>query len=155
MNLIGTNTHLGAEAKAHPIAHAGAGVPKDAGAVDALLELFGDERGGGEDAVGVVGGVGVDVGDGEGAGGESAFGGVGGRWGGDGFDGEDRGEEFGGVVFFCCVLKECGLSFWEGRGEGGFGKGVAAERDASFEEGGGDGREGCAEGGFVDEERFH
>ncbi len=71
---------------------------------------------------------------------------------GDGFDGEDGGEELGGVVFFCCCLEDCGLGFREGGGESGFGIRVAAERDAFFQEGGCDGGEHGGQGGFVDEE---
>lgn len=122
MDLISADTDLGAEAEAHAVRHAGARVPEDAGGVDGVLELAGDGGGGRQDGVGVVGGVGVYVGDGEGAGcgggggwacAWGSGGGGGGRgcfcwclgWGGDGFDGEDGGEEFGRVVFFRCVLE--------------------------------------------------
>ena len=64
------------------------------------------------------------MGDCETAGG--AGGSVGGR--GDGFDGEDWSEEFGCVVFFCCVLEDQSLVFWKDSGQGTFGFSVAAER---------------------------
>ena len=69
MDLIRADPYLRAESKAHPVRHAGAGVPEHAGRVDAALEFRGSGGGGGDDGIGVVGGVGVDVGDGEGDGG--------------------------------------------------------------------------------------
>lgn len=129
MDLVGADADLGAEAEAHAVRHAGARVPEDAGGVDGVLELAGDGGGGREDGVGVVGGVGVDVGGGEGAG--CASGGRARAWGGgDGFDGEDGGEELGRVVFLRCVLEGGGLVVQEGGREGGFGLSVAAEGDA-------------------------
>ena len=97
MYLIRANAHFRAETKPHPVRHPGAGIPEHAGAVDGGLEGLGYWFRGGEDGVGVVGAVGVDMGDGEGEG--EVWGG-----GDDGLDGEDGGEEFGVVVGVCGVL---------------------------------------------------
>ena len=97
MDLIGADAHLGPESVAHPIGHASGGVPIYACGVDGGHEFFGQGGGGGEDAVGVVRAVGVDVGYCSGKG-----------W--DGLYGEDWGEELGCVVGVLGVLEEmCGL----------------------------------------------
>ena len=80
VNLVGTDAHLGAKAIAHPVRHTRAGVPIHAGGIHAGHERLGGALGRGEDGVGVVGGVRVDVRDGE-------VDGVG--HGGDSLDGED------------------------------------------------------------------
>lgn len=63
MDFIRAYPHLRPKTIAHPVGEPRGGVPVDAGAVDGGHEGFGGGGRGGDDAVGVVGGVGVDVGD--------------------------------------------------------------------------------------------
>ena len=91
MDLIGTNSYLRAEAKSHPIGHSSRGIPEDACGVDAGHELLSEGRGRSEDGVGVVGAVGVYVGD--------CFGDCG-----DCFDSQDEGEMLCVIVTFFSVL---------------------------------------------------
>lgn len=146
VDLIRADAHLGTEPKPHPVRHARACVPEDAGAVDTGVESLRCLARGSYDGIGVRWGVGVDVRDSEIAGcGERR----------DGFHGEDEVEEFGAEVFLCGVLYDGGLMLGEGGEECGFGRGVAAEGDAVLKE--------CfcysgEEGGeyvFVDEEGFY
>ena len=96
MDLIRTDPYLRPKSKSHSIRHPRARIPKHARGVNTCLELMRHGRIAGEDCVCVFGRVRVYVGDCEMAG--CAGGVVGGC--GDGFDGKDWGEEFGGVVFF-------------------------------------------------------
>lgn len=101
MDLIRANAHLSAKTKSHPIRHPRTRVPKNACRIHTGLKLICYFRGRGQNGISVLRRVGVDVGDCEtarGAGGSA-------RGCRDGFDGENRSEEFGCVVFFCCVLE--------------------------------------------------
>ena len=97
MDLIRRDADFGAKPKTHSIRHSSTRVPEDARTVHACLEALGEVRGRSEDRVGVMGGVGINVGDGE-------VQGVG--EGGDGFDGEDGSEEFSCKILFYCFLQQ-------------------------------------------------
>ena len=61
MDLIRADAHLGAKTISHPVGKPRRRVPVDACAVDGGHECFGGGGGGRDDAVRVVGAVGVDV----------------------------------------------------------------------------------------------
>ena len=87
VDFVGGDADFRAEAVLEAVGETGGGIDHDAGAVDRAQEGAGVSVGFGDDAVGVVAAVGVDVGDG-------FFEAV------DDFDGEDGGEVFGVPVFF-------------------------------------------------------
>lgn len=105
MRLSRAHSHLRPESVPEPVCEPRTRIHKYSGAVDPSAERLCVGVVLGDDAVGVVGGVVVDVGDGGGEGG-------------DDLDGEVGFEELGVVVFCCC-------GSYEGRegGEGGSGRG--------------------------------
>ena len=68
MDLVRADPDLSPKSKPHPVRHTRAGVPEHAGGIDTALKLLRDAGGGGEDGVGLVRIVGIDVGYCEGAG---------------------------------------------------------------------------------------
>ncbi len=132
MELVGGDADLGAEAEFAAVGEAGGDVVHDAGGIDGVEEFFRLGIVGGDDAVGVVGAVGVDVGDG-------------GFHVRDDFDGEDFLEILGGPVF---------LGGGDEIGEDGEAFGAAAQLDFFGAEGGGDFGEKFRGDGFLDEEGF-
>ena len=148
MDLVRTDPDLGAEAKPHSVRHAGACVPEDACTVNTVLKALRQIGRGGENGVGMVRGVGVDVSDGKVYGRPAEIGG-------NGFDSEDKVEEFGREVFLCSVLEDSCMGRGEGSGEGCFRRGVTAEGNTFGKEGSGDiGEDGC-KSGFINQKGFH
>ena len=103
VDLVGADADLGAEAVAHAVGEARGRVPVSSRAVDGRHEALGELLGRGQDGVGVVRAVLVDVGHGL-------------LEAGDGLDGEGEGEELVAVVGILGV-DEFGLV--EGGGGGG------------------------------------
>ena len=136
VDLVGTDTDLGAETITHAVREASRRVPVRAGSVHGRHEALGLVLVGSQDRLGVVRAVRVDVVDG-------------GRQVGDGLDGEGEGEEFGVVVGVNGVDNG---DVARGRRKGGLGDGVATELDALGGQSGGDGGEDGAESGFLDQE---
>lgn len=124
VDLVSADANLCSEAVAHAVCETGSGVPVDTGGVDLVHEALGVCRVRGHDGVGVVGAVGVDVGDG-----------VAER--GDGLDANGEGQVLGVVVFGEDVLDVVEVE----RLDGGLARSVAAQRHTLGSKGGRNGRE--------------